>query len=347
MLEESDIDILKKYKKGKANTEEEKLVYSLFADNENNSKFKKLIRKEFDLHTSENFENNEDVSYILDRIHHTIHKKESIQRQSVARKIYNWYSVAAAILLLPIIIAGVLWFSNQNQPETIVVEAPVSSTLIAPFGSRITFTLPDGTKGWLNSGSSLTYNQPFNRNRQVDLEGEVWLNVSHDEEHPFIVNTGSSNVKVLGTKFNLNAYPEENYVEVVLEEGKVSFNTGGLQEVVVLKPNERLVLENNKINIDQIEPYKYSAWKEGKLVFRDDSMDEVARRIERWYNVDVELVEKELKSYVFRGTFQDDSLEEVLRYLSMTSPIKYKIEGRKELTDGTVLKKKIFLYKKK
>ena len=114
-----------------------------------------------------------------------------------------------------------------------------------------------------------------------------------------------------------------------------------------MKPEERLILNDGTINISVTDVSKYSAWKEGKIVFRGDPMDEVARRIERWYNVEVELVDKELKNYVFRGTFQDDSLEEVLRFLSMTSPIEYQIIDRQLQDNGTVQKKKILLYMKK
>jgi transmembrane sensor len=94
-----------------------------------------------------------------------------------------------------------------------------------------------------------------------------------------------------------------------------------------------LVFKYGAINIDKTDAAKYAAWKEGKLVFRGDPMAEVVRRIERWYNVDVDLVDKELEKYVIRGTFQDDSMEEVFQYLKMTSPIRYRIEDRKMLAD--------------
>ena len=92
------------------------------------------------------------------------------------------------------------------------------------------------------------------------------------------------------------------------------------------------------------DPSKFTAWVEGKLVFRGDPMAEVARRIERWYNVEVRLADKRIEQYVFRGTFEDDSLEDVLRVLSMTSPLKYKITDRKLLDNGTYLKGQVLLY---
>jgi len=236
--------------------------------------------------------------------------------------------------------------NTEITANTVTTEKPVTTTLFAPMGSRVSFALPDGTKGWLNSGSSLEYQIPFSRNRQVSINGEAWFHVAKDEAHPFEITGGKSTVKVLGTKFNMSAYPEEKYVEVVLEEGKVEFTAPGIASAIDMKPDERLIYTSDSININFTEPFKYSAWKEGKLIFRGDPMTEVARRIERWYNVEVVLADKQLENYVIRGTFQDDSLEDVIRYLAMTSPIKYRIVERKVLEDGTFQKTKVLIYKK-
>ncbi len=347
MIKSSDIKHLERYKKGLTNSNEDRYVYSLFSENEEKKDFKQLIQKDFYDHLKKDTEEDYNLSFLLDKIYRNIHIKESQKKDTVVRKIYNWYSVAAAILIIPILIAGGIWFTVKNQEETLLVEEPVISTLIAPLGSRINFSLPDGTKGWLNSGSSLKYCSPFNANRQVAISGEAWFDVAHDTEHPFEIAAGNSKVKVLGTKFNLCAYPQDKYVEVVLKEGSVEFTTPRLSSGIKIKPNERLIFSNDSINIDITDASKFAAWIDGKLVFRGDPMTEVARRIERWYNIDVELVDKELEKYVFRGTFQDDSIEEVLNYLSMTSPIRYRIIGRKILDDGTIVKKKVLLYKKR
>ncbi|NQU87848.1 MAG: DUF4974 domain-containing protein [Mariniphaga sp.] len=346
MINKTDIDKLKRFSKGLSDTEEEKYIYSLFADNEDNVEFKKHLQQEFSKYLKTHPEEDHNLSYLLDRTHHIMHKQELQKKDTIVKRIYKWYSVAAAVLLVPLIIAGAIWFIQQNKEEAMVAEAPVKSTLFAPLGSRISFSLPDGTQGWLNSGSSLEYSLPFSNNRQIALKGEAWFDVAHNDEHAFEVATGDSRVKVLGTKFNVNAYPEEKYLEVVLEEGKVEFTTPGLSSGVEIKPNERLVLKEGSININETDASKYSGWMEGKLIFKGDSMDEVARRIGRWYNVSVEVVDEELNAYRFRGIFQDDSLEEVVHYLSMTSPIRYRIIDRKQLDDGTIQKKKVMLYKK-
>ncbi len=346
MIYRSDIEKLELYSKGLSNANEAQYIYSLFSGNEENDEFKQHVLKEFNEYIKNNHEEDYNLLYLLDRIHHTIHKNENKKTHTVVKKIYRWYSVAAALLLIPILIAGIIWVTEQNQEESMMTEAPVTYTLFAPMGSRISFSLPDGTKGWLNSGSSLEYQLPFSNNRQVAVLGEAWFDIAHDDNHPFEITIGDSKVKVLGTKFNLNAYPEEKYMEVVLQEGRVDFFTSGLSSGVVMKPNERLVFTDGAINIDITDPAKYAAWVEGKLVFRSDPMAEVARRIERWYNVEVELVDKELEKYIIRGTFQDDSLEEVFKYLKMTTPMDYRILDRNTLADGTLQKKKVLLYKK-
>jgi transmembrane sensor len=347
MIQQSDIEKLVSFSKGLSDAEETRYIYSLFAEKEDSNELKYYIKDEWKKYFENNEGENYNLSYLLDRIHQRMHFIENRNKQTLTRKIYRWYSVAAAILLVPLLIAGGIWFTKEPAVEKVyVAENPISSTIHAPLGSRISFELPDGTQGWLNSGSSLEYQLPFSNNRQVAIQGEAWFDVANDASNPFEVTAGNSIVKVLGTKFNLNAYPEENYVEVVLEEGKVEFAVPENSCAVELKPNERLIYNNDSVHIAMTDPSKYSAWVEGKLMFRSDPMPEVARRIERWYNVEVELVDKDLKKDIIRGTFLDDSLEDVLRYVSMTSAIRYRIIDRKILDDGTFQKKKVLLYRK-
>lgn len=344
MIDQGDILKLERFIEGKASESEKQQIYALFAEKENDLDFQKTVRNDFFDHLNNRKDENYNLSFLLDRIHHTINRNENIRKKTVIRKLYSWYSVAAAILLIPILIASVLWISDIKT-RGYADEGSMISTLHAPQGARISFSLPDGTEGWLNSGSSIEYQIPFSKNRNVELVGEAWFSVTHDQEHPFEIQAGTSRIKVLGTKFNLSAYPDENYVEVVLEEGAVNFSTTESKTGITMKPSERLIYKSDSINLTITDPSKYSAWKEGKLVFRGDSMAEVARRLERWYNIEVVLADKELEEYIIRGTFEDDSLEDVLKYLAMTSPIRYQISERKILDDGSYRKKKVMLYK--
>jgi len=345
MINKTDIEKIIRFKKGLSNNEENEYVYKLFSENEENIEFKKYFSSEWDNYLTQNKCDDFHLGFLLDRIHHIINKKENRKNTTAVRKILKWYSTVAAILIPLMMLGGILFF-QKDWKLMLNSEGQVASTLVAPLGARVSFSLPDGTKGWLNSGSSLEYSLPFNNNRNVNLIGEAWFNVAHDKSHPFEVSAGKSKVKVLGTKFNLNAFPDDEYIEVVLQEGKVEFSVTGSASSVQMKPNERLTFSDGAISIGITDASIHSAWTEGKLVFKGEPMMEVIRRIERWYNVDVELKDEELESYIIRGTFQDDSLEDVFRYLSMTSPINYHIIDRKILSDGTYQKKKVLLFKK-
>ena len=347
MITEQQKKLIDKYLEGRTSKEEVEKIDSLFADNEDNVGLKELVLERYKHFFEGKAPEDYHLLHILDKVHHQINLERKNKLDLSNGNFFKWYKLVAAVLFIPLLIAGSLIFSKYYYgEEKSITESATQQTIFAPYGSRIKFSLPDGTEGWLNSGSSITYNLPFTTKRILSANGEVWLNVKKDNSHPFTVKGDKSTVTVLGTKFNFSDYPENNYTEVVLEEGSVQFYTPGISEAIKIKPNERLTLANNSINIEKTDVSKFVLWKEGKLVFRGDNMTEVTRRIERWYNVNVEIVDKELESYTFRGIFQDDSLEEVFRYLSMTSPMKYQIIGRKILDNGTIQKEKVLLFSK-
>lgn len=346
-MNQEEIEKIERYIKGLADNNESAYVQSSFLNGEENSTLRLILEKDWDCFLSDTSTSEVDLYYLLDRIHHEIKKKESQKRHGPMQKFINIYSRVAAILLIPLLIATGLFYKYLGNLENKFIEQKVNTTIYAPMGSRVSFNLPDGTVGMLNSGSHLSYSLPFINYRNVKLEGEAWFEVTHDEKHPFEINAGSSTVAVLGTNLNVSAYPAENYVEVVLQHGKVEFIDDKLNEKVAMLPSERLVFQNGNINKSVIEPSKYNAWTQGKLVFRGDPMAEVGRRLEQWYNVKVVLADKELDKFSFRGTFEDDKIEEVLRLLTMTSPIIYQVIPGSLLSNGTFEKEKIVIYLKK
>lgn len=343
MLKQNEIERIERYINGMANQSDIAWVEDLFSHGYKNENLKQHLENDWENELQE--ENIDDVNLntMLDRVHHLIRKKESQKRKTLVRRITGVYMKVAAILLLPLVVGGSIYFYLNRTPLVVVADQQVSSVIHAPMGSRVSFSLPDGTTGWLNSGSKLTYSLPFSANRKVALEGEAWFDVVHNEKQPFEISAGQSKIKVLGTSFNVSAYKEEKYVEVVLQNGKVEFSDQTQSEEVIMKPSERLVLQDSKLEINAVDPSKYKGWTDGKLIFRGDDMAEVARRIERWYDVKVEIADHDLVHFSFRATFKDDSLEDVLKLLSMTSPIEYKILPRKQLQDGTYEKEKVIL----
>lgn len=346
MLEQKEIQRIERYINGKADSSDIAWVEDLISHGHKNQDLKQHLESDWENELQEISLDGVNLNTMLDRVHHLIRVKESQKGKTIIGRITNVYMKIAAILLLPLVVAGSLYFYLNSAPSVEVADQLVSSVIYAPMGSRVSFNLPDGSTGWLNSGSKLTYSLPFSENRKVALEGEAWFDVFHNEKQPFEISAGKSKIRVLGTSFNVSAYKEEKYVEVVLLNGKVEFSDETQSDEIVLKPSERLVFQDNKLEVKAVDPSKFKGWTDGKLIFRGDDMAEVARRIERWYDVKVEIADHDLVHFSFRATFKDDSLEDVLKLLSMTSPIEYKILPRKQLQDGTYEKEKIILHKR-
>ncbi len=328
---------------GKSSEAEVNEIIDMLAAGEDNAQLRKVLEDDWNSLADSNIISDDKLSAMLDCIHHKIRLNEFGRVRSMTERLTTFYSRVAAVILIPLLAgSGYLLFRDRavnggTTPKT---------SIYAPAGSRVSFTLPDGTEGMLNSGSTLAYAMPFTSDRAVSLTGEAWFEVAHDEKHPFTVDAGDLDLTVLGTTFNVSAYPEENYVEVVLESGKVLANCEHYKDGMIMSPSEKLVYENGRVTRSTTDPSKYSSWTDGKLVFRSDSMSEVARRIERWYNVRVEIMDDDLEKYSFRATFEDDPLEEVLKFLSMTSPIRYEITPRYLAEDSTYTRSVVKIYLK-
>ena len=347
MFKKNEIEIIVRYTNGVADQNDLAWVEDFFSHGHGNQKLKHHLNCDWENILRESQVECVDLDKILDRVHHLIRKKESQNRNTFVHRITKIYLKAAAVLLLPLIIAGSLYVGWLHRFTTTSESQYGSSAIYAPIGSRVAFNLPDGTKGWLNSGSTLTYSLPFSENRKINLEGEAWFDVFHNEKQPLEISAGESTIKVLGTSFNVSAYSDEKYIEVALLEGQVEFSSKTQTNKIILKPSEQVILQNGLLQVNLVDVSKHKAWTEGRLIFRGDEMAEVARRIERWYNVNVEIADQDLIHFSFRATFEDDLLEDVLKQLSMTSPIEYKILPREQFQDGTSEKTKVILYKKR
>ena len=159
------------------------------------------------------------------------------------------------------------------------------------------------------------------------------------------MNTKNLDIKVLGTTFNVIANNDEKTEEIVLQTGKVDVSSRNGKQLAMLLPNEQLVLNTNNLSIskNEVEASQYTTWKEGKLVFRNEGMEQVAKRLSRWYNAEVIIDDQKLDVYTFHATFIDEPLDEVLKLLSLTTPISYEERERASSTDGVYKKRRITL----
>lgn len=286
---------------------------------------------------------------ILDKIHHEININQNsnqlIIRKAPARsRILSIITRAAAILLLPVL-ALLLYtnFSDKGLYTSNLCDLEVQ----APAGSRMHIELGDGTKVWLNHGSKLKYPYRFEgKIRKVSLTGEAYFEVARNEEAPFIVGTDRLEVKATGTAFNVSAYPGDNFVETTLVEGKVIlYESISNREIKALSPNECLKFNSQKnvYSLESVNTEKYTAWKDGLLVFKNDSIANIAKKLARWYNVEVEITNKKVEEYTCTATFTDETLPQVLELMTLAAPVSYKLTVRQKLPDGSFTKQKVLI----
>jgi ferric-dicitrate binding protein FerR (iron transport regulator) len=252
---------------------------------------------------------------------------------------------AAAILFLPLS-ASTLFFSRsylQHVPEHEVAYYTVTSSP----GSILQLSLPDNSKVWLNAGSSLRYPARFaDSERTVFLNGEGYFDVSANKQSPFSVSLNNESVKVkaFGTKFNVSAYEDEATIEAVLESGKVEVFSG--KKTSLLKPGELASISKPEehIKTTKINTYLKTSWKDGRLIFRNATMEEVVKSLSRRYNVDIVLHKQSPKTYRFRASFADETISQILSYLRIAAPIEWKISPSEQKDDTSFERQRIDLW---
>ena len=286
---------------------------------------------------------------ILDKIHHQINIRQNpnqiiIQKPLSNNRILSIIARAAAILLIPVL--SLLLYTNLSDKGS-YTDNLNDLEVVAPASSRMNFELGDGTKVWLNHGSKLRYPYRFEgKNRKVFLTGEAYFAVAHNKEVPFIVGTDHLEIKATGTAFNVSAYPNDDFVETTLVEGKVIlYERNSNLEIRALSPNECLKFNSQK-NVYSLESgdiKKYTAWKDGQLVFRNDSTKDVARKLAGWFNIEVEVTNKRAMEFTYTATFAGETLPQVLELMTLATPVSYKLTLSKKLPDGSFSKQKVLI----
>ncbi|WP_372775210.1 FecR family protein [Mangrovibacterium sp.] len=234
------------------------------------------------------------------------------------------YAVAAAILVF-VFIAG-RWFSGDKAVEE-TMEA--YSTVYAAPGQRTQLVLPDSTKVWLNSGSSLKYATNFNfGEREVFISGEGYFEVTKNKRKPFVVHANDLQVKVLGTHFNVKEDLKHQVSEVTLVEGKVQVLDDNAKSLTYLAPGEQLKMKDRHYSVEKTDnPEALIAWTQGVLVFKDKPFGEVIEYLESWYGVSIQLEESLYDNHRYTFKLMTESLREMLDLISEITPIQYEIEG--------------------
>jgi transmembrane sensor len=276
--------------------------------------------------------------------------KIPVAKGIIFKKIFR---IAAAILILLGSILTTYLFSIRKE----VIDKSVTEIFV-PLGSKSRINLPDGTRVWLNSGTSIHFRNDFAKaSREVTMEGEAFFDVKHNQKLPFIVHTSNINIKVLGTAFNVKAYPAEGSIETTLVRGSLlveqKSSVKGTQKTL-LAPNERAtyfketgnlylsetdqkVIKEQKISeVSQlkgkvligkkIETDVFTSWKDNKLIFKNETFGNLSVKLERWYGVKFSIQDEEILNYHFNGTIENETIQDVMVFINYMHPIRYKIE---------------------
>lgn len=320
----------------------------------------------------------------------TEHVLKRIKRGRVRQIGFRYWWKYAALFILPLSVALVLWQGMKNEAEeehrqfsavsrpggerailklyngkTVVLDSTMKSSLIAheanvriemdsnhllrysshdsiemandnknneliiPKGGEYQVVLADGTKVWLNSASRLIYPQSFmGKERRVVLSGEAFFDVTHDAERPFVVETSRMNVKVLGTRFNVNDYDDNEEVSTTLVNGSVEIVSGD-QQAFRLVPGEQAYGKENELEKREVNVRLYTSWIDGKFLFNNTELEEIAKQISRWYDVEIFFSNENVKKVRFTGAIvKFKPLEDLVRMIESTSQVRFSVKGR-------------------
>ena len=288
--------------------------------------------------------------------------QETLASAGSVKKFKRWYW-AAAVLLVMAGLFSIRSLSGSSNPGD-EVAGQLNEISTRP-GSKSKVQLPDGSVVWLNAGSKLTYNKDFGiETREVMLTGEGFFDVTKNKGKPFIINTSSIKIKVLGTAFNVKAYPEDKQTETSLIRGSIEVTIRNRpNDKIILTPSEKLVVENDIAHLEKdskkqeirtgniartelpvintlmsINKLKYNPvdstvaeiqWVNNKLVFRDESFSELAVKMERWYNVEIDITDLRIGEERLNGIFESETIVQALEALKEFIPFQYEKNGSK------------------
>ncbi|MFT3903768.1 MAG: DUF4974 domain-containing protein [Niabella sp.] len=265
-------------------------------------------------------------------------------RNKFAKRFYGVAIIAAIAFII-----GVVLIVKVTKEK---VSSLINNEMSTARGTKSYTVLPDGTQVWLNSETELSYAKSFgSATREVTLSGEAYFDVVKDSLKPFIVHTKTVDIKVIGTAFNISAYEGDKLTEATLIRGSVEVDLKKYHgRKIVLKPFEKVSVENvsNKIVKKEVVPVQeeqtfalnknkkvsYDAgstetqWVKNRLVFTDNTLEEIAGRLARWYNVDIVIANEELKQTKYNAVFDDVTLEQVMQSLKLTGRFNYNIDNR-------------------
>ena len=323
--------LIQKYNAGECNTEEEQLLNSFLDSFQDENEWDEQI-----LGSKEK---------LKEKLYGMVTKSTLIQPNYSHRSkqhVHVWLKIAISILMF-ITTSAVIYYSlfQSGEPTELVWKKKITA-----LGMKAVIKYRDGTKITLNGGSELKYPQNFtDSSREVYLDGEAFFEIVHNPEKPFIVHSHGIKIKDLGTKFNVNAYNDEKNISVALVEGKLIVkqkNSDGHKQVSILTPTQELIYNRSTelSRIQRFDLHEKIGWKDNILIFNDEPLKIVFKKLERAYGVKFELTDTLHKSHKFTANFNNEKLWTIVTVIQKLKKLDYKIE--KENNRLT----KIIFYKK-
>jgi ferric-dicitrate binding protein FerR (iron transport regulator) len=260
--------------------------------------------------------------------------KEQITRKTFVireqEKEFRLFFRVAATLAVPVLLV-IGWYAGNRS---LFNRQHILCEVSAPKGQIAECLLADGTRVWLNAGTTIQYDPLLRgKNRLVNLTGEAYFEVTKNQHKPFIVNTSEIQVKVLGTSFDVRAYPDENKTETTLEKGQISlsFNNYPKQPSVFLKPGEYAIFQpvGKSFKIEKTDTSLHTSWRTGKYIFKDADLKTIVQQLEKLYDVRIHLGNRDMEQSRFRGTFEyNQNIFDALETIERATSFKYRINGR-------------------
>lgn len=329
-----DVNLLRKFYEGKCSSEEAAEVLQWFKEGEKEETLRQLSAYWEELPDATQHINH-NASSILQNIHARIKDEEAIHTltrpSSTKHGIPSWLKVAAIVFIcFGLSWSAYMWIANPGiEPPATMVNREVDK------GQKLTMMLSDGSKVTLNAESRLSYPANFDPDkREVILEGEAFFEVARDENRPFSIVTKDIKTTVLGTSFNIKAYKDDSTVSVAVATGKVKVNRpSDIHHTYFLEPGKALFYQQkqNSFTVNAYDAQELMAWKEGVLVFKDATLQEVKQMLERWYGVHISIAGKPQDNWQYSGVFDQQSLENILLSISYVKHFSYDIDD-KEIT---------------
>ncbi len=285
-------------------------------------------------------------------------KKLKLKRKQKFKRLYFQISKIAAIAIISFVLGSVLSNLYETKSDKHIAQNDFYE-IIAPYGARSEINLPDGTNVLLNAGSKIKYSNTYNRNnRDIELEGEAYFKVAHNEEIPLIVKVKDIGIRALGTEFNVKAYNDDKYIETTLIKGKVEITKTGTDnkahKIVDLLPKEKALFvdKDNKFLIKKIQKDKKKkfkktryksdkllvskkidtkpiiAWIQKRMIIEAEDMESLSVKLARKFDVSFKFSTNDIKKYRVSGVLEDETLEQVLNVIKLATPIEYEVKGK-------------------